>query len=201
MNARVLEHVAELLEYPTPGLMATVQAARRAAGSGMPALTAALDRFEAHVAGSSPSELEEVYTRTFDLQAPCCMDIGYQLFGENYARGMFLVRMRGEARAHGIDVGSELPDHLPVVLRLLAVLGPNEDPRGLVEEAILPATQKMVAAFGAKHSDSPYKVLLASLVEWLAVEFSLAVPVAPPTDQPPLEPPRRHLTVLEGGAR
>lgn len=190
-DAATLDRLAELLEYPTPGLLGAVGEARaRVAGD---ALARALERFEAFVAESEPTGLEETYTRTFDICAPCCMDVGYQLFGENYTRGAFLVRMKQETRAHRVDPGSELPDHLPVVLRLLGRLRDDEDPAGLVGEAILPAMNKMTAALPG---DGPYGTLLDGIADWLASGYQIdRLSVGPPLE------PRTHLPVLgQGGA-
>ncbi len=41
---------------------------------------------------------EELYTRTFDLNPVCALEIGWHLFGEDYERGAFLVRMRDQLR-------------------------------------------------------------------------------------------------------
>ena len=65
------------------------------------------------------TELEELYTRTFDINPVCSLEVGWHLFGEDYNRGAFLVRMRGLLREHGIEEGAELPDHLESVLRVL----------------------------------------------------------------------------------
>ena len=44
------------------------------------------------------AELEEVFTQTFDINPLSALEVGWHLFGEEYARGMFLVRMREECR-------------------------------------------------------------------------------------------------------
>jgi nitrate reductase delta subunit len=180
--------VAELLEYPTPGLVRAAELARRALAPRCSRAAEAVEAFEAFAAGSDPRDLEELYTRTFDLRAPCCLDVGYQLFGENYSRGSFLVRMKREARERGIDPGSELPDHLPVALRVLGTLGPEDDPRGLVAEALLPAIEKMVASFGG--GESPYRALLDAVADWLAEEFAI--------DRCPALRARTHLPLATG---
>jgi nitrate reductase molybdenum cofactor assembly chaperone NarJ/NarW len=159
--------LAELLDYPQPDL---ADAAERAG----------LSDFAAWAAGVDARELEEVYTRTFDLSAPCCLELGWHLFGETYKRGEFLVRMTVAARAHGVVPGTELADHLAVVLRLLGRLGPDEDARGLVEEAVLPAIEKMIAAV----ADNPYRGLLAAVETRLRADFELPFVAKQ-------EPPRR----------
>lgn len=167
------ELYAELLDYPQPDLAA---AAERA---GVPELAA-------WAAGVSYREVEELYTRTFDLQPPCCLEVGWHLFGESYKRGSFLVKMTVAAREHGVEPGVEMPDHLSVVLRLLPRLGPDEDARGLVEEAVLPAMEKMLEGFGDRQGN-PYRALLVAVAERLRRDYDVRPAVTPP--------PQVHLPV------
>ena len=76
--------------------------------------------FAEYVAGRDLRELEELYTSTFDIQGNVCLDVGYQLFGETYKRGQFIVKLRVALREAGVSEAGELPDHLPSVLRFLA---------------------------------------------------------------------------------
>ncbi len=46
-------------------------------------------------------EVEEAFTRTFDVNPACALEVGWHLFGEEYTAAMFLVRMREELRKHG----------------------------------------------------------------------------------------------------
>lgn len=100
-------------------------------------------------------DLEERYAAVFDFNPARTLDLGYQLFGETYKRGVFLVMMKESVLAHEIDTGSELPDHLPSVLRLLADLAPEEEPRELAEEVILPAVEKIPPLVRGRHRGLP----------------------------------------------
>src|SRR3972149_5384978 len=71
-------------------------------------------------------ELEESFTRTFDLNPVCCLEVGWQLYGEDYNRGSFMVEMRQRIRSHGITETLELPDHLSNLLPLLGRMEPQE---------------------------------------------------------------------------
>src|SRR6266568_3182701 len=55
---------------------------------------------------------QELYVQTFEFNPACTLELGWHLFGENYERGEFLVRMREQLRRHGIAESNELPDHL-----------------------------------------------------------------------------------------
>ena len=180
-----LDHLAALLDYPEPDVLAQAERARGALAE-WPAAAAELEAFAAHVAGCDPREVEELYTRTFDIMATCCLDVGYQLFGETYKRGLFLVKMRDACRRHGVDARTELPDHLPVVLRLLARLAPEDEPEELVREVLLPAVGKMLLPF--HDAPNPYAGLLR------AVDAVLRAVWPPATRVVPLLP-----VVYEGG--
>ncbi len=134
---------AALLEYPTADLE---QHARDCcdllAAAGSPA-AALLVRFWRYVQAASPERMEELYTRTFDLQVICSPYVGYQLFGESYKRGAFMARLNEGYRARGYAAGNELPDHVAVVLRYLALGAEDEFSRALLAEGLQPALAKM----------------------------------------------------------
>lgn len=93
-------------------------------------------------------EMEELYTRTFDIQAIAYLDVGYVLFGEDYKRGHFLVKMQALQQECGNDCGTELPDHLPNILTLLPRMADRREAQDLVGKLVLPAIDKMVEGFG-----------------------------------------------------
>jgi nitrate reductase molybdenum cofactor assembly chaperone len=92
-------------------------------------------------------DLEELYTRSFDVQAVTTLDLGYVLFGDDYKRGELLVNLSNEHRHAGVDCGTELPDHLPNVLRLLDAMQKPELRRELVMKIVGPALRKIMAEF------------------------------------------------------
>jgi nitrate reductase molybdenum cofactor assembly chaperone len=82
--------------------------------------TEALPDFHDEVARVSPEGMQELYTMTFDLNPVATLEAGWHLWGEQYERGRFLADLRAKQDALGIDAGTELPDHLPVLLEMLA---------------------------------------------------------------------------------
>ncbi len=136
------ESLATLLRYPSVDFQ-TVTARCRAA---FPELMAP---FADYVATASDAELEELYTRTFDIQAICYLEVGYVLFGEDYKRGHFLVKMQELQRNCGNDCGTELSDHLTNILTLLPKLCERspEEASNLVTKLVLPALDKMLQGF------------------------------------------------------
>ena len=110
--------LAELCDYPTSRTAATARLTAMFLEERCPEAASAIKRFVARVDGPPLAELEERYSAVFDFHPARTLDLGYQLFGETYKRGVFLVRMKEAALAHAIDTAAELPDHLPNVLRL-----------------------------------------------------------------------------------
>ena len=70
--------------------------------SDVPEAAKEISAFGAFIEQHDLWEVEEAFTQTFDVNPACALDIGWHLFGEEYARGMFLVRMREELRKHGL---------------------------------------------------------------------------------------------------
>jgi nitrate reductase delta subunit len=86
--------------------------------------------------------MQELYVQTFEFNPACTLEIGWHLFGENYERGEFLVRMREELRRYGIAESSELPDHLTHLLVLIGRLEHREAAE-LAGQFLLPALAKI----------------------------------------------------------
>jgi len=139
----ILGLFADILEYPRPGLAETVRECEALVSAGNPEAAALLGGFRALVEETAPGRLEEIYTGTFDLDAACYPYVGYHLFGESYKRSVFLLELKERYRAQGFDVENELPDHLAVLLRFLAI---NDDVTlagEIVHEALLPTLERM----------------------------------------------------------
>jgi len=109
--------------------------------------------------------MQELYVRTFEFNPACTLEIGWHLFGENYERGEFLVRMRQELRRHGIAESTELPDHLAHLLPLVARMEREEAAR-LAGEYLLPALGKIQLA-----QDNPYRPVIEDIRQKLEADF------------------------------
>ena len=169
---RSLESLAAVLEYPDVAYSELVRACcltveEDLKGTNREAVSTSLDRFREGISGKNREELEELYTRTFDLNPVCSLDLGWHLYAENYDRGTFLVAMRDALRRHGIQETNELPDHLPTVLKLLARMS-DEEASTLVRESVLPALGKMTGGFS--DPENPYGSLIRT-VEGVLVEL------------------------------
>lgn len=110
--------------------------------------------------------MQELYVQTFEFNPGCTLEIGWHLFGENYERGEFLVRMREQLRRHGIAESSELPDHLTHALGLIARMD-HEEAAQLAGEFILPALAKIRSAL----HENAYEPVIAGIAEKLEADF------------------------------
>ena len=109
---------------------------------------------------------QELYVQTFEFNPACTLEIGWHLFGENYQRGEFLVRMREQLRHHGITESTELPDHLTHLLLLIDRLEQHEAAE-LAGQFLLPALAKIHDAI----KDNPYGSLIATIQAKLETDF------------------------------
>ena len=156
------ERLAGLLDYPTAELPQQARACVEPAGDVSPEAAGLLGHFCDWVEQSPLPRQEEVYTSTFDVQAVCYPYVGYHLFGESYKRGLFMARLNEGYRERGFSAGNELPDHVAVVLRFLACAPDGDFAQALLREGLVPALDKMRAAFGDQ-SGNPYAGLIQAL--------------------------------------
>lgn len=149
---RLLPLLAELIRYPDAHYYLNLDSAIDAATQG--GLNEARDcllAFQNGVQSLTLPQIEEAYTRTFDLNPVATLDIGWHLFGENYARGELLVMLRRLLRDAGVDERGELPDHLGNVLLLIAVLE-EDKAKALCDKYVLPAVTTIGRALQQRKS-------------------------------------------------
>lgn len=113
---------------------------------------------------------EEYFINTFEVEALISMDLGYILFGEDYKRGNFLAMMQQEQTEAGSDLGSELADHLPNVMRLLPVMSEQEVAEELAYSIMLPAIREILKKF--ENSDNFYQYAFETVLKVMDKDFS-----------------------------
>lgn len=124
---RVLYGAASLLlDYPTSELIEQLPLLRQAIAEcrhgGAPsakALLAAVD----HLEQTPLEEAQNAYVETFDMRRRCCLHLTYYAFGDTRRRGMALLDIKQAYQACDVELGgSELPDHLCVLLDFAATV-------------------------------------------------------------------------------
>jgi nitrate reductase delta subunit len=162
----IYQRFAQLLSYPSPELYEALADCQQQLTPAYPEAATGINQFQEATAPLSLERLEEIYTSTFDVNPVCFPYPGFHLFGENFNRADFLVKLKQKYEEHGFTAPeNELADHLPVMLEFLSIIDPDAVlTRELIEDCLLPALKKMSEGFTA---DSPYGAVVRSLLNVL----------------------------------
>lgn len=142
-----LQLLAGLTDFPLEGFAEKVKEIQLLLDGQYQELGIALEPFTEFVRFASLDDMQELHTRTFEVQAITTLDLGYLLFGDDYKRAELLVNLSREHTTFGNDCGYELADHLPNVIRLIAKMPDEEIRHELVEKLICPGLKKMIDEF------------------------------------------------------
>ncbi|HEX7425178.1 MAG TPA: molecular chaperone TorD family protein [Terriglobales bacterium] len=175
-EATIYDALATLLIYPDADYPQRIEASVRLAPE---ECRGPLEQFAIQMRGLATDELQELFTRTFDLNPMCSLELGWHLFGENYERGLLLVRVREELRRHELKESTELPDHLTHVLRLVERME-HEAAADFVAACVLPALEKMLQAMRDKKN--PFENVLLAVRSLLHSQFPEIPPATPETE-------------------
>ncbi len=160
-KVRSLGTISKLLNYPDEHYLQLVEMLYLIVQAQLPEAAKGISEFGHFVEQCVDHELEEAYTRTFDVNPSCALEIGWHLFGEDYMRGQFLVRMRGELAKYEIPESGDLPDHLTHVLAAIASM-PDEEACQFTHACVFPALFKMQTSLDKNHS--PFRHLIRCLL-------------------------------------
>lgn len=152
------ELIADLFLYPSEELRAKIYKIQTYLYENFRTISNALRDFSEFVKLTSLKEWEEIYTRTFDVQALTTLDLGYVVFGDDYKRGQLLVNLGNEHKAANNDCGTELADHLPNILRLINKTADQEFKQELIYYIVLPALAKILSDFSDESIDGKNKI-------------------------------------------
>lgn len=183
--------LADALDYPEDeSFPARLEAAVTHLKEPAPDLASAISRLSTALDEDGLEPLQELYTQSFDMNPAASLDIGWHLFGESYKRGAFLVGLRDDLREHSLTEGSELPDHLPSVLRLLALLEDGEHAELLLRACVVPALLSILRTLRGRE-DHPYVPILeaasACFGPGIELEKAPRLPVLHDRESEPLE--------------
>jgi len=177
---RLLSHyhaIAELFEYPDLEYPQKVRRTIDILNGNYEQAVAELERFLTLLPEKQLRTMQELFTRTFDVQSATTLDIGYVLFGDDYKRGELLANLNREHLAVNNDCRHELADHLPNLLRLMGKLKDEELIEELVQEIIAPALAMMISEFvpdRVEKKNAAYKKHFKTLIESPSEELDVA---------------------------
>ncbi|MBT3783659.1 hypothetical protein HOF92_01710 [bacterium] len=165
--------LASLFDYPREDYTQMIAKTRDYMLKNYPEAGDELSAFYDELPTHALRQMQELFTKSFDVQSITALDVGYVMFGEDYKRGELLSHMNKEQVECGNDCHSELADHLPNVLRLMALLGENPEKQETLDELVqiilAPVVNKMIAEFAPERLEKKkeayqkhYKTLIES---------------------------------------
>ena len=160
-GATLWDRVGALFRYPDAGYLEVARQCHHAVDATEPDAAAPLARFLDQMESLSTEAQQELFTATFDLNPSCALEVGWHLFGENYERGAFLVKMRRQLMRFGLPDSGELPDHLSLILAVLGRM-PAEEAEEFAGACLLPALGKMRANLAGK--SNPFESVLNAIM-------------------------------------
>jgi nitrate reductase delta subunit len=135
--------------------------------------------FADFLAASSLAELQEEYVTTFDFNPATAPYLGHHLFGDNQKKGGYMIRLKEEFSRHDfVPAGSELPDHVAVVLSFLSHLSDTGDDaarREFISYYVLPGLRRLNEAFAGR-SPSPWRPVIDLAERLCAVDSKEVAP-------------------------
>ncbi len=124
--------------------------------------------FRDAIADLSPFELQELYTRTFDLNPMCSPALSVHLFGvESFKRSHLMVGLLDMYRIADYPVSGESADHMSTVVRFLP-LAENDAREEVAQFIVLPGMAKIAEFLDSK--SSPFSYLMKATISIIAAE-------------------------------
>ena len=171
--AEIYDALAGLLAYPDEHFQKRTRLCRLALAEHHHEAAEYLHKFAQHVDAMAVEGVQELYTQAFDLNPICSLDVGWQLFGENYSRGEFLVEMRQTLRRLDVPESTELPDHITHVLAAFGRM-PGKEADRFASKFLLPAIEKMLQGLNGKQC--PYDEVLQAIRAVVLSPYGAAIP-------------------------
>ncbi len=136
-----------------------------------------LHQFKEQISTLTTIQLQEQYSDLIDMNPHFHPYIAAHLLGESYKRSVFLIKLKELFKEHDFEPPEkELPDHLSVLLKFLSVTKDPQVQKTILEDAIMPALNKIVkednlsldnALMGTNPARNPYVYLYMALKEFI----------------------------------
>ncbi len=131
--------------------------------------TKTLRAFHDAIVGLSAFELQELYTRTFDLNPMCSPALSVHLFGvESFKRSHLMVGLLDMYRIVGFPTTGESADHMSTVVRFLPC-ATSEEREEVAQFILLPGLAKIAEFLESK--SNPFSYLIKAVVLIVAAEI------------------------------
>ncbi len=150
---------ADLFRYPSDDYPLRALACMAMLVKSYPEAALEIKPFTEYITTRSVDEREELYTKTFDVQPICYLDLGYVIFGEDYKRGAFLLHMQEEQLKIANDCGSDLSDNISNMLTLFTKTENETLVNELAVKIMIPGVEKMIAEFNQARVELKVKIL------------------------------------------
>lgn len=127
-----------------------------------------LQTYQDLIRGLSVCELQEMYSRTFDLNPICSPALSVHLFGvESFKRSHLMVGLLDMYRTAGFAVAGETADHMSTVMQFLPIAASDEREE-IMQFILLPGLAKIAEFLESK--SSPYSYLIQAAISVLRQE-------------------------------
>lgn len=156
-----------IFEYPDERVADAARQCVNGLAGECPEAADLLGKFQSAIADMDLGAVQELYTATFDMRPDLTTALGYHLFGDDVRRSVFMAKLKEKLASRDISAGAEMPDHLPLVLRLAASEGAGEERQTLITEGLIPGLARMRQAFGEAEGGNPYRQALDALLTYL----------------------------------
>lgn len=150
---------ADLLRYPGKDYPEKTRKCFNMLQERYPEAAMEIKPFVDYMNSRSQDEREELFTKTFDVQPICYLDLGYVIFGEDYKRGAFLLHMQEEQLKANNDCGTDLPDNICNMLVLYTKSADQALLDELAVKILIPGIEKMIGEFKQARIDLKIQVL------------------------------------------
>lgn len=160
-KGKLLGALARLLDYPTEKYLSSFDSVISQCVQLSPDCKSLLVEFSKFVSETSRSDLEETFTRNFDLAPLCSPYVSGYIYGdENFDRGSLLSHLNDRFEEIGFDRKGELCDHLGVLLSFSEHLS-IEEIDDLCELVLVAPLKEMVSRLA--DCQSPYHPLMKAI--------------------------------------
>ncbi len=174
MDINHYKNISKIFDYPDDNYYNNVIEAINVISDKYPDAVKELRNF-LELLPTKTSDLQEIFMKSFEVQAVTSLDVGYVLFGDDYRRGAVLAKLSEEHTKTSNNCGQELADCLPNLLRLVPKIKDFETTFELVTMLIAPAVEKMMNEYEVATIEAKDKFYKKQYKTVIVSSFSLLI--------------------------